>query len=78
MHAVLAGQATARGEMSCPPGSSGVGWIRHLIPFHRSAMVAGADGEKMSPVAVHAEGDVHETLLKKSPCPFVPGGTGVA
>jgi hypothetical protein len=33
-------------------------------------------GVKISPVAVHAEGDGHETPLKKSPCPSVPGGVG--
>ena len=48
-----------------------------LLPSQRSATVNGAEGEKMSPTAVHAEGDEHETPLKKSPCPCVPGGVGV-
>jgi hypothetical protein len=47
-----------------------------LLPSHRSATVNGA-GVKISPTAVHAEGDEHETPLKKSPCPSVPGGVGV-
>ena len=51
-------------------------WTLQLLPSHRSATVNGA-GVKISPTAVHAEGDEHETPLKKSPCPCVPGGAGV-
>jgi hypothetical protein len=54
----------------------GVGWTLHALPFHRSATVNGAEGEKTSPTAVHAKGDEHETPLKKSP--WVPDGVGVA
>jgi hypothetical protein len=37
-------------------------------------MLNGAKGVKMSPVAVHAEGEEQETPLKKSPFPSVPDG----
>jgi len=53
-----------------------VSWTVQLLPSHRSATVNGA-GVKISPTAVHAEGDEHETPPKKSPCPCVPGGVGV-
>jgi hypothetical protein len=53
-----------------------VSWTLQLLPSHRSATVNGA-GVKISPTAVHAEGDEHETPLKKSPCPCVPGGVDV-
>jgi hypothetical protein len=53
-----------------------VSWTLQLLPSHRSATVNGA-GVKISPTAVHAEGDEHETPPKKSPCPSVPGGVGV-
>src|SRR6266581_1680215 len=39
VHAARAGQATAGWEMSCAAGSNGVGWMRHLVPFHRSARI---------------------------------------
>ena len=43
----------------------------HLVPFQRSDSVNGGNpegGENASPTAVHAEGEEHETPLKKSPC----------
>ena len=51
-------------------------WTLQLLPSHRSATVNGA-GVKITPTAVHAEGDEHETPPKLSPCPCVPGGVGV-
>jgi hypothetical protein len=53
-----------------------VSWTLQLLPSHRSATVSGA-GVKITPTAVHAEGDEHQTPPKKSPCPCVPGGVGV-
>ena len=49
-------------------------WTLQLVPSQRSATVNGGKGVKTSPTAVHAEGEEHETPLKKSPCPSVPGG----
>jgi len=49
--------------------------MRHCTPFHRSARVCGAWAPKAIPTAVHADSEVQETLLMKSPC--VPGGFGV-
>jgi len=52
------------------PLGAGVGWTRQAVPFHRSAR-----GTKMParlvvwPTAVHAEGDVHETVES------IPGGS---
>jgi hypothetical protein len=40
-----------------------VRWIRHVVPFQRSANVP----EFEPPTAVHAEGDVQATLLRKPP-----------
>jgi hypothetical protein len=57
--------------MSYTPGRFGVLWTLHWVPFHRSATVNGCGAK---PVAVHVEGEEHETLLKKSPPPSVPGG----
>ena len=50
-------------------------WTLQLLPSHRSATVNGAEGVKISPTAVQAEGDEQETPLKKSPC--VSEGVGV-
>lgn len=66
------------------PGRLGVGWMLHLVPFQRSAMVSGPEGGNPFPVAVQAERDEHETLLKherddesQGPCPTAAGGVGV-
>jgi hypothetical protein len=48
----------------------GVGWMRHLVPFHRSARILPL---LALPTAVQAEIDVQETPLRKAP----PGGLGV-
>jgi hypothetical protein len=53
-----------------PDSPEGVGWTRQAVPFHRSAR-----GTEMPawlvvwPTAVHAEGDVHETMDN------IPGGS---
>jgi hypothetical protein len=46
-----------------------------LVPFHRSASVPTEFPalSVMAPTAVHAEGDVHDTLFRKPP----PAGLGV-
>src|SRR6516165_10496108 len=78
MQADGAGQATEKLFMSPTPGRSGVGWMRHCIPFHRSARVCGgkpAGAPKASPVAVQADSEVQDTL--PMPAPWVPGGVGV-
>ena len=54
---------------------TGVGWMRHLLPFHRSARVRGPEPVRLSPNAVQAEDVGHATLLRKMFWP--PGGLGV-
>src|SRR6266496_830259 len=50
VHAARAGHAT---PVSWPPPEGvGVGWMRHLVPFHRSARVPWSD----PPTARHADG----------------------
>src|SRR6266540_4126451 len=46
-----------------PPARSGVGWMRHRVPSHRSASVPAFE----FPAAVQAEGDVQATLARKPP-----------
>jgi len=67
------GHETAGGSTSYAPGRFGVLWTLHWVPAQRSATVNGA-GVKASPVAVHADGEEHDTPLKKSPFPSVPDG----
>jgi len=56
---------------SPPCGGLGVGWMIHLIPFHRSARVPAFE----APTAVQADADVQDTPFKEPPpC----GGLGVA
>jgi len=46
------------------PARPGVGWIRHLLPSHRTASaLPGAPGAG-PPTAVHAEGEVHDTPIR--------------
>src|SRR6266568_2556271 len=62
VHAARAGQATAGWEMSCAAGSNGVGWMRHLVPFQRSARLCTIPvAECCSPVVVQADGEVQDT-----------------
>lgn len=73
------GHETVRGSISNAPGRFGVLWTLHWVPSQRSATVNGGKppGPKTSPVAVHADGEEHETPLKESPFPSVPGGVTV-
>src|SRR6516162_7497923 len=65
-------QATACSLLNgAPPAGLGVGWMRHRVPFHRSARVLPP---LVFPTAVHAEADAQETPLRKAP----PAGLGVA
>jgi len=57
-------QATlARTAMEAPEGL-GVGWMRHLTPFHRSARVRPPP---VWPTAVQAEAEVHDTPFSVPP-----------
>ena len=70
MQVDLAGQAAEKLLRSPSPGRSGVGWMRHRTPFHRSARVPTTAFPKLSvraPTAVQDEADVHATVLKKLP-----------
>ena len=44
-----------------PPAGLGVGWICHLLPFHRSTSTLRGVLGGVPPTAVHADGDVHDT-----------------
>jgi hypothetical protein len=62
-----------------PPPAEGlrVAWMRHTVPFHRSAR--GADALWLLtawPTAVHAEGEVQDTLTRA--LSLAPRGLGVA
>jgi hypothetical protein len=72
MQAVRAGQATAGGEMSWAAGSSGVGWMRQRVPFHRSASMIPPEGVNVNPTAVQAAG-----AGQASPVSWPPGEAGV-
>jgi hypothetical protein len=63
VHAEAEVQDTARRELNCAPEGLVVGWIRHALPFHRSANVPASE----PPTAVHAEVDVQATLMRKPP-----------
>src|SRR6266702_3462745 len=62
-----------------PPGDegAGTGWIRHFVPFHRSAKTPTGVPEllKEFPVAVQADDDVQDKPNRALPC--APGGLGV-
>ena len=74
-----AGHATAARMLNGDPGGLGVGWMRQLLPFHRSASVLCApDPAKNPPTAVHAEPDRHDTpfrALLAAPAGFGVGWT---
>ena len=62
---------TAFRKLNCAPDGTGVGWMLHLVPSHRSAKVP----EFEPPTAMHAYAEVHDTPLSPAPpC----GGLGVA
>src|SRR6266700_5922717 len=57
------GQATVFRGANWAPAGVGVGWMRHRVPFHRSARVPAFE----TPTVVHDETDVHATLVKLPP-----------
>ncbi len=63
MQAEADGHATVFKKTNCAPAGVGVGWMRHRVPFHRSASVPAFE----FPAAVQAEGDVQATLARKPP-----------
>src|SRR5215470_10092725 len=73
VHAVRAGQATAGIEMSWAAGSSGVGWIRQLVPFHRRARSIPPELVNVNPTAVQAAGAGQATPVSWPP----PAAVGV-
>jgi len=64
-------QATLDRMANWAPAGVGVGWMLHLVPFHRSARVLPFPE---FPTAVQAERVAHDTLFRKPP----PAGLGVA
>jgi hypothetical protein len=58
-----------------PP--AGVGWMAHFLPFHRSAscLLSPNGLAAVSPTAVHALAEVHDTPLKSMR--VAPAGLGV-
>src|SRR6266536_3313205 len=62
-----------------PPGDegAGTGWIRHFVPFHRSAKTPTGVPELLEefPVAVQADDDVQDTL--SNVLGAAPAGLGV-
>jgi hypothetical protein len=60
-----------------PPGDGlGVGWIDHWVPFHCSASVPAGFPELSvrNPTAVHEDGEMHATPVKR--LPGAPVGIG--
>ena len=69
-------QATPPRAAPWAPGGFGVGWMRHALPFQRSAsVVASPELSTEAPVVVHADGDVQDTEPMKTPC--APAGAGM-
>src|SRR5215471_1071716 len=75
VHAEDEVQATP--ERAPPPAEGfGVAWMRHRVPFHRSARgVDAPESLTVWPTAVHAEGDEQDTLT--SALSLAPRGLGV-
>src|SRR5215467_5367657 len=71
VHADRDEQPTPLRKMNWLPAGLGLGWIRHLVPFHRSARVPAFD----TPAAVHEDREVQAT--PSSPPPPC-AGLGVA
>ena len=56
-------QSTPLRKTNCVPGGLGVGWLRHLCPFHRSASVPAFE----NPTAVHDLDEVQATPSRPAP-----------
>jgi hypothetical protein len=75
-HADRDGHATPNRTLCREPAWLGVGWMRHLAPFHRSTKaVSVPDALIVSPTAVHADRDEQSTPLNK--LTLAPRGLGV-
>jgi hypothetical protein len=62
-------QSTPDSSAPRVPAGFGVAWMRHLVPFHRSAMVTQVPEAFTTPAtAVQAEAEVHATEFKNVPC----------
>src|SRR5690242_6574556 len=63
MQAAADVQATTFRKVNCAPAGLGVGWMLHLLPFHRSARLPALE----FPTAVHAEGELQATENRAPP-----------
>jgi hypothetical protein len=69
-------QDTLANVLGAAPLGLGVGWMRHRLPFHRSARVWGMPERSMeNPAAVQADGDGQATLFRGAN--WAPAGVGV-
>ena len=70
------GQETALNPLAEARGRLGVGWMDHVVPFHRSASVTlRPELLASAPNAAHAEDEVHDTAFRRLTC--APEGLGV-
>ena len=70
------GQETAENPLAEARGRLGVGWMDHVVPFHRSASVTlRPELLASAPNAAHAEDEVHDTAFRRLTC--APEGLGV-
>jgi hypothetical protein len=63
VHAETDVHDTAFRKLNCAPEGLGVAWMRHRVPFHRSAKIP----EFELPTAVHAEDEVQATPERAPP-----------
>jgi hypothetical protein len=70
------GQETAENPLAEARGRLGVGWMDHVVPFHRSASVTlRPEPLALTPNAAHTEDEVHDTAFRRLNC--APEGLGV-
>ena len=70
------GQETAENPLAEARGRLGVGWMDHVVPFHRSASVTlRPEPLASNPNAAQAEDEVHATAFRRLNC--APEGLGV-
>jgi hypothetical protein len=57
--------ATPNRPLAAAPARPGVGWMAHLVPFHRSAKVMGVLRLLIElPTVMQAVADVHDTAFR--------------
>jgi hypothetical protein len=67
---------TAFKNVFCDPGGSGIDWMLHAVPFHRSANAWNVLELSMkAPTAMHAEDEVHDRPRRLLTA--APGGFGI-